>query len=44
MQSFLGNKDIKINLKLFPTELLEKKGTFVTLTIDGKEIVMEESG
>lgn len=36
MQSLLGNKDIKINLKLLPTELLEKKGTFVTLNINGK--------
>jgi uncharacterized protein len=36
MQSFLGNKDIQINLKLFPAELLEKKGTFVTLNINGK--------
>ncbi len=36
MQALLGNKDIKINLKLFPAHLLEKRGTFVTLNIDGK--------
>lgn len=36
MHSFLGKKDFKINLKLLPAELLEKKGTFVTLNINGK--------
>ncbi len=36
MQTLIGNKDIKINLKLFPPQLLEMKGTFVTLSIDGK--------
>ncbi|PCJ42509.1 MAG: hypothetical protein COA71_03075 [SAR86 cluster bacterium] len=36
MQSLIGNKDIKINLKMFPSALLEKKGAFVTLTIGGK--------
>jgi len=36
MQRLIGNKDIKINLKLFPAYLLEKKGTFVTLNINGK--------
>lgn len=36
MQTLIGNKDIKINLKLFPAQLLEKKGTFVTLNSEGK--------
>ncbi len=36
MQTLIGNKDNKINLKLFPAQLLETKGTFVTLNIDGK--------
>ncbi len=36
MQTLIGNKDIKINLKLFPGQLLEKKGTFVTISSEGK--------
>ncbi len=36
MQTLIGNKDIKLNLKLFPVHLLEKRGTFVTLNIDDR--------
>jgi AmmeMemoRadiSam system protein B/AmmeMemoRadiSam system protein A len=36
MQALIGNKEIKLQLNLFPTELLEKKGSFVTININDR--------